>query len=77
MGGATQQLIPSWAVRWYLISVVILTYDFVFVMFRPGSSGNKLGSMLFSPMYLYAKYDKVFADRNDVILFYIYVIGFF
>ena len=54
---------------WLLISSIIVTWDFTFILFRPYSlPGNSL-HYLWSPYALYIKIDLMYGDMKDIFVF--------
>lgn len=71
------ELVPSWLRAWYLLNLLVLPYDWLFIMLRPRSLASGDLAYLFGPINLYAQYDPLFAEPAHKITFYIYVIGAF
>ena len=61
--------VPKPIYLWLLISSIIVTWDFTFIIFRPHSLPGNFLHYLWSPYALYIKIDLMYGDMNDIFVF--------
>lgn len=66
--------LPSWFRVWYCVNLVILPFDFLFIVLRPRSLASADGDFayLFPLFQTYASLDLLFSDLGDPLLRIIY-----
>lgn len=75
MGSEEGTLLPKWTVFWYGFNMLILPYDWVYIMMREVTRSSKIARMIFRPLELYAQYDGTFGRDHDPALHAIYCVG--
>jgi hypothetical protein len=68
--------LPSWFRQWYLFNLVVLPFDWLFVVLRPRTLESRGGDLayLFPIFQVYAKLDTLFDNTDDDLVHYIYFV---
>jgi hypothetical protein len=68
--------LPSWFRRWYLFNLIVLPFDWAFVILRPRTLESRGGDLayLFPIFQVYAKLDTLFDNMDDDLVHYIYFV---
>jgi hypothetical protein len=66
--------LPNWFQAWYLLNLVVLPFDWLFIVLRPRTLESRGGDLayLFPMFQVYARLDYLFDDTDDDLVYYIY-----
>jgi hypothetical protein len=66
--------LPNWFQAWYLLNLVVLPFDWLFIVLRPRTLESRGGDLayLFPMFQVYARLDYLFDDTEDDLVYYIY-----
>ncbi|MBV8801429.1 MAG: hypothetical protein JO131_00415, partial [Gammaproteobacteria bacterium] len=60
-----QWMLPKWTIIWLIISLVIISWDVMFVLLRPASFAHGSLGYLWIPYIKYVQIDTSYADLNN------------